>query len=66
MSGDYDLDTVKPVNTQPLKCVKGRYHVHVLVSISPILISVDSCSHQDKIATRFSKTDFLKYFANFK
>lgn len=54
MSGDYDLDTVKPVNTQPLKSVKGRYHVHVLVSISPILISVDSCSHQDKIATRFS------------
>ncbi|XP_011452468.3 WD repeat-containing protein 48 isoform X1 [Magallana gigas] len=32
MSGDYDLDTVKPVNTQPLKCVKGnprikQYHV---------------------------------------
>lgn len=64
MSGDYDLDTVKPVNTQPLKCVKGWYHL--LVSISPILISVDSCSHQDKMATRFSKTDFLKYFANVK
>lgn len=57
MSGDYDLDTIKPVNTQPLKCVKGQYHllVPVYVSVSPTLISTDSCSHQDKIWTKFSE-----------
>lgn len=55
MSGDYDLDTIKPVNTQPLKCVKGQYHLLVHVSVSPTLISTDSCSHPDKIWTKFSE-----------